>query len=135
MIVAMAELSTNPVDVIRRQLRPPKPVPPAVAAALAALVPLPARYAEIERDELAAIDAALAAGGSWEQIAEVMGVGSRQAARQYGQRLRRRVEQRRAAVPAPPLAGPGPDSAGGASPAARPNRNQPQRTSRRQRRK
>lgn len=40
-------------------------MPLQVAAALAALVPLPARCAEIERDELAAIDAVLATGGTW----------------------------------------------------------------------
>jgi DNA invertase Pin-like site-specific DNA recombinase len=65
-----------------------------LAAALAALVPLPARYAELERDELAAIDAVLAAGGTWEQIAQVLALGSRQAVRQHGQRLRARVKQR-----------------------------------------
>ncbi|WP_433474937.1 hypothetical protein ACQPZP_40715 [Spirillospora sp. CA-142024] len=90
----MTELSTNPVDVARRSLRPRQPVPPGAAAALAALVSLRSRYADLERDELAAIDAIMTSGGTWTQIAAVLGLGSRQAARQHGQRLRQRVQQR-----------------------------------------
>lgn len=133
MIAGMAEPSANPVDAVRRSLRTPKPVPVAVAAALAALVPLQARYADLEREELAVIDAVLAAGGNWSQIAEVLGLGSRQAARQHGQRLRQRVDQRRTTqTPLPADPTPDPDTP---APAARPERHQPRRTSRRQRRR
>jgi hypothetical protein len=143
MIVAMAELSTNPVDVIRRSLRPPKPVPPAVAAGLAALIPLQERYAELEREELAIFDRILAAGGNWAQIAAVLDIGSRQAARQHGQRLRARVEQRAATAHQVPAAAPAPapdtppraDAGTRATPATQAERHQPKRTSRRRRRR
>jgi hypothetical protein len=138
----MVELSTNAVDVIRRSLRPPKAVPPQVAAALAALVPLPARYAELERDELIAIDTVLAAGGTWAQIAEVLALGSRQAARQHGQRLRDRVQQRladqqAAARPADQQAAADAEVPGPPAAAAVPSsvRRQPRRSSRRRRRR
>jgi hypothetical protein len=141
MIAAMAELSSKPINVIRRSLRPPRPVPPGAVAGLAALVSLRARYADLERDELAAIDTVLDAGGTWTHIAGALGLGSRQAARQHGQRLRQRVEQRQAPHPTPDAPAPGPgfggDASDGASTAAQPvpPRRQPRRTTRRRRRR
>lgn len=103
----MAGLSSEPINVIRRSLRLPRLVPPGAAAGLAALVSLRSRYADLEGDELAGIDAVLDAGGTWTRIAGTLGLGSRQAARRHGQRLRQRVEHRQAPYPTPDATGPG----------------------------
>lgn len=83
--------TVNDLRRLLRQTQKPRTPPRAAGPALAALVDIPRRRAELDRQEDTAITAALNAGASWHDIADALGLGSRQAARQHGQRLHARV--------------------------------------------
>jgi hypothetical protein len=141
----MTAPSTNPVNVARRAARQaraalhPVPETPAATAALAALVYIPPRRAALDAEELAAVDAALRAGVTWEKIAAALGYNSRQAARQRWQRLHDRTTRTSGQGDEHQDEGQGDAEHGPAGKPAAParpvERHQPKHKSRRQRRK
>jgi hypothetical protein len=81
-----------------------------VPAALGALVQVRAAAADLERDELAAIDAARAGGATWQQIAAALGMRGRTGAHKRYTDLARRLSAPRQSERPAPAPAPGPSA-------------------------